>query len=123
MAVSRHGRPAVTRWQIEQAMRRFTLLRVFPRTGKTHQIRVHLAHLGHRLAIDPLYGTPDPILLSQHKQHYRPTRDEEERPLIARLTLHAHKLTFDHPSGSGRMTIEAPPPKDFRATVAQLSKT
>ncbi|HEX8342829.1 MAG TPA: RluA family pseudouridine synthase [Tepidisphaeraceae bacterium] len=122
MAVSRHGRPAVTRWQIEQTMRRFTLLRVFPKTGKTHQIRVHLAHIGHRLAIDALYGSPDPILLSQHKRRYRPTRDEEERPLIARLTLHAHKLSFDHPNGSGRATIEAPLPKDFRATIAQLIK-
>jgi 23S rRNA pseudouridine955/2504/2580 synthase/23S rRNA pseudouridine1911/1915/1917 synthase len=130
MNVFKHGRPAITAWKVEQRIKRFTLVRAFPKTGKTHQIRVHLAHIGHPLAIDPLYNpaqqTVDPnypagIYLSQHKRGYRPTKGEEERPLIARLTLHAHKLTITHPSGQP-MTFEAPLPKDFRATIAQISK-
>ncbi len=121
MAISKRGRPAISAWKVESRLKRFTFVRVFPKTGKTHQIRVHFAHIGHPLAIDPLYGSDQPILLSQHKRYYRPTRGEEERPLIARLTLHAHRLTFTHPNGRS-MTVEAPVPKDLRATVNQLSK-
>jgi 23S rRNA pseudouridine1911/1915/1917 synthase len=123
MTVVKHGgRPAITEWKIEQSFRAMTLLRVFPKTGKTHQIRVHLAHIGLPLVIDPLYGSKsEAIYLSQLKRNYRPTRDEEERPLIARLTLHAQRLSFEHPNGT-RMAIECAPPKDFRATLAQLSK-
>lgn len=122
MSVVKKGRPARSEWKVESRPRRFTVVRVFPKTGKTHQIRVHFAHIGHPLAIDPLYGSGDPILLSQYKRNYRPTRAEEERPLISRLTLHAHRLTFTHPNGS-TLTLEAPLPKDLRATIAQLNKT
>ncbi len=126
MTVAKHGRPAITRWKIERKMKRFTLLRCFPKTGRTHQIRVHLKYIGHPLAIDALYNSLPPsvepgIFLSAYKRDYRPTHGQEERPLIARLTLHAEKLSFVHPSGQA-MTIECPPPKDFRATVMQLGK-
>jgi RluA family pseudouridine synthase len=123
MTVFKHGRRAVTDWKVEGRFREFALLRCFPRTGKTHQIRVHLAHIGLPLAIDPLYNPArtETLMLSQFKRAYRPTRGEDERPLIARLTLHAEKLSFKHPNGTG-MTIESPPPKDFRAAVAQLIK-
>ncbi len=122
MAVSKQGRPARTLWRIEQRFRAFALLRVFPKTGKTHQIRVHLKHAGMPLAVDPLY-TPaaPPMLLSNIKRDYRPTRGHEERPLIARLTLHAEKLRFTDLSGS-QVELVAPLPKDFRATINQLSK-
>ena len=126
MAVSKHGRPARTDWKVEQRMRRFTLLRCFPKTGRTHQIRVHLKSIGLPLAIDPLYspaksGEAPGLFLSRFKSDYRPSGRDQERPLIARLTLHAHRLRFQHPSG-GEITIECPPPKDFRAAVMQLGK-
>jgi 23S rRNA pseudouridine1911/1915/1917 synthase len=137
MTVTKQGRPAITQWQIEQRFRNHTLLRLFPKTGKTHQLRVHLLHIGHPLAVDPLYnppsaarhgagkgvfGTPVPgLYLSSFKRDYRPNRGEEERPLIARLTLHAHKLTFRHPNGTPT-TLEAPIPKDLRATLNQLHR-
>jgi 23S rRNA pseudouridine955/2504/2580 synthase/23S rRNA pseudouridine1911/1915/1917 synthase len=122
MSVSKQGRPARTLWRVEQRFRAHTLLRVFPKTGKTHQIRVHLRHAGMPLAVDPLYNpTAPPLLLSQLKRDYRPTREEEERPLIARLTLHAEKLRFKDISDR-EIELVSPLPKDFRATVNQLSK-
>jgi 23S rRNA pseudouridine955/2504/2580 synthase/23S rRNA pseudouridine1911/1915/1917 synthase len=122
MAVAKKGRPARSEWKVESRPRRFTIVRVFPKTGKTHQIRVHFAQIGHPLAIDPLYGSGEPIFLSTYKRNYRPTKGQEERPLIARLTLHAHRLTFTHPNGTAA-TLEAPLPKDLRVTIAQLNKT
>ena len=123
MAVSKHGRPALTLWKVERRFRNHALIRCFPKTGKTHQIRVHLKHAGMPLAVDPLYNPKaPPLLLSSVKRDYRPTRGETvERPLIARLTLHAEKLRFTDLSGAA-VEVIAPPPKDFRATVNQLSK-
>jgi 23S rRNA pseudouridine955/2504/2580 synthase/23S rRNA pseudouridine1911/1915/1917 synthase len=122
MAVSKHGRPARTFWKVEQRFRAHTLLRVFPRTGKTHQIRVHLQHAGLPLAVDPLYNpAAPPLLLSLLKRDYRPTRAEEERPLIARLTLHAEKLRF-RDLADASVELVASIPRDLRATLNQLSK-
>jgi 23S rRNA pseudouridine1911/1915/1917 synthase len=120
MCVSKHGRRAVTAYQVEQRFRIATLLRCFPQTGKTHQIRVHLQHIGHPLLIDPLYSSGEPVMLSKIKRGYRPS-DREERPLISRLTLHAHRLTFAAINGEN-VTIEATPPKDLRALINQLAK-
>ncbi len=127
MAITRHGgRPARTAYQIEEIFREYTLLRVFPKTGKTHQIRVHLLSIGVPLAIDPLYHAPAPgkpagIFLSKFKRNYSPTHGEEERPLTDRLTLHAHILTFvDRQDQS--VTVQCPPPKDFRALLNQLRR-
>ncbi len=122
MSVVKKGRPAISNWRVESRLRRFTVVRVLPKTGKTHQIRVHFLHIGYPLAIDPLYGSESPIFLSQYKRRYRPNKGEEERPLISRLTLHAHRLSFTHPAGHP-ITVEAPIPKDLRAAIAQLSKT
>lgn len=122
MAVVRHGgRPARTAWRVEEKFSGFTLLRVFPKTGKTHQIRVHLKHVGLPLAIDPLYHSKEPIFLSQLTRDYRPNRDQKEWPLIGRLTLHAEKLTFEDSDGQTRQIV-ATPPKDFRATITQLRR-
>jgi 23S rRNA pseudouridine955/2504/2580 synthase/23S rRNA pseudouridine1911/1915/1917 synthase len=125
MAVVRRGRRALTHWQVEQRLGDWTLIRVFPKTGKTHQIRVHLRHAGLPLAVDPLYNPGPPsaepgIFLSRIKRDYSPSRGPE-RPLIARLSLHAHRLAFAAASGE-RIVLEAPLPKDFRATLNQLSK-
>lgn len=132
MEIHRVGKPAVTHWKLLQRFRGFSLLQVMPQTGKTHQIRVHLTSIGHPLVVDPLYGSRmrkkdelerEPgLYLSTFKRDYRPPReDEEERPLIGRLTLHAHKLSLLHPNGS-RLNLQADPPKDFRAAVNMLTK-
>ena len=111
---------------IEQTFRDYALVRCFPKTGKTHQIRVHLKHIGLPLAVDSLYNPPragaEPgIFLKHFKRDYRPTRGEVDRPLIGRLTLHAQKLTFQQLNGE-RMTVEAELPKDLRAVLNQLQR-
>jgi 23S rRNA pseudouridine1911/1915/1917 synthase len=133
MAIVKHGgRPAITEWIIEARFRDCTLLRVFPKTGKTHQIRVHLKHIGHPLVVDPLYNAayasypPRPeseagIYLSSFKRDYKPNRNQKEFPLISRLTLHAEKLRFTHPNGTA-IELQAPLHKDFRATLNMLTK-
>ena len=128
MAIVKHGgRPARTQWRVEETFREFALLRVFPRTGKTHQIRVHLQSIGLPLAIDPLYnahrggGPPQGLLLSQFKRGYRATGGEPERPLIDRLTLHAEKLRFQDLNGVD-VEVVSPLPKDFRAALNMLRK-
>jgi 23S rRNA pseudouridine955/2504/2580 synthase/23S rRNA pseudouridine1911/1915/1917 synthase len=127
MAVLKHGgRPARTLWRVEETFRSYTLLRVFPKTGKTHQIRVHLRHIGLPLAIDPLYnpsraGTPAGVFLSSFKRDYRATLGRSERPLMDRLTLHAEQLRFTLSQGE-RKELAAPLPKDFRALLNQLRR-
>jgi 23S rRNA-/tRNA-specific pseudouridylate synthase len=124
MMISTHGRPAKTLWQVEDTFGEYCLVRCFPKTGKTHQIRVHLMSAGLPLAVDALYNAPkEPtlpgIFLSQFKRGYRWTRGEKERPLIARLTLHAEKLRFENVTGE-KVELIGPLPKDFRATLNQL---
>ena len=126
MAVVRHGgKAAVTAWKVEGRYRDYTLLRVFPKTGRTHQIRVHLESIGLPLAIDPVYnptgGPAQGIFLSRFKRDYRPNKNQQERPLIDRLTLHAERLRFTHPDGRP-VELVAPMPKDFRATVNMLGR-
>jgi 23S rRNA pseudouridine1911/1915/1917 synthase len=128
MAVAKHGgRPARTLWKVEQRLRDYALLRCFPKTGKTHQIRVHLKHIGVPLAVDPLYNRPrgpgakPGLSLSDFKRDYRAKRGEDERPLIDRLTLHAERLGFIHPDGR-TIDLLAPLPKDFRAALNMLAK-
>ena len=125
MAVVRHGgRPARTLYRVEERYRDFTLLRCFPKTGKTHQIRVHLAHIGHPLAIDPLYyagRNANGLFLSKYKREYRPTRGQPERALISRLPLHAAVLKFNDLNGI-RIDLQCDPPKDLRAITNMLAR-
>ncbi len=126
MTVLKHGgRPARTDWKLEESFRDYSLIRCFPKTGKTHQIRVHLKHAGLPLGIDPLYNAPRPgepggIFLSSFKRSYHAS-EREERPLIDRLTLHAHRLAFAD-LANNEVFIEAELPRDFRAALNMLRK-
>jgi RluA family pseudouridine synthase len=101
--------------------KRYTLVEAHPLTGRTHQIRVHLAALGLPVAVDALYGTKTPIMLSDFKRGYRGD-PETERPLLDRLGLHACRLTIQHPVTAESVTFEAPYSRDIAATLNQLRK-
>jgi 23S rRNA pseudouridine1911/1915/1917 synthase len=118
---AKHGKPAQTRWEVLERFGGLALLRCHPLTGRQHQIRVHLAHAGMALLVDGLYGEAEAFYLSQVKSGYK-RGDDEERPLIGRLTLHAESIAFAHPRTGEPVRVEAPLPKDFRATLTQLRK-
>ncbi|MCG3126483.1 MAG: Ribosomal large subunit pseudouridine synthase D [Phycisphaerae bacterium] len=122
MRVAGNGKPSRTVYRVIQRLVGHTLLECRPVTGRTHQIRVHLAAIGHPLAVDPLYGGAAALMLSDFKPTYRPSQRHDEFPLIARLTLHAARISFLHPHDGREMTFSADPPKDFRATVRQLAR-
>ncbi|MAG62386.1 hypothetical protein CMO84_02560 [Candidatus Woesearchaeota archaeon] len=124
MQVSEKGKPSRTRIEVAERFKGFTLLRCEPVTGRTHQIRVHLASEGFPLAVDPMYGHRDAILLSELKRGYRPKPGAVERPLIDRLTLHAHTIRFPDIGGDPNesLTVEAPLPKDYSRVCTQLAK-
>lgn len=119
---SARGKDSLTRVRVTERFMGATLLECEPVTGRQHQVRVHLAAIGHPLLVDPLYGIGDGVYLSAMKAYYKKSRGEEERPLIARATLHAIELSFFHPTTNAEFTITAEYPKDFRALLQVLRK-
>jgi 23S rRNA pseudouridine1911/1915/1917 synthase len=101
IAVVPSGREAVTHYMVLERFRGATLLACRLETGRTHQIRVHLAHAGHPVIGDPVYG-------------------RARAPEIARQALHAARLEFDHPRTGRRVTCTAPVPDDMARLVARL---
>lgn len=118
----REGKPSVTDLRVLGTCGGYSWIEACPKTGRTHQIRVHLAENGFSIVCDPLYsGNQKPVRLSEIKRNWR--GDEfEESPLLSRLALHAYKITFAHPKTGEQMTFTAPYPKDMDATRKQMSK-
>ncbi len=98
----KHGKPALTYFRLLTSWGKYALIEAQPQTGRTHQIRAHLFHLGIAILSDPLYG---PGRIS---------------PLIGRLALHARSLSFLHPEEQERLTFEAPYPADFENALEKL---
>lgn len=117
----REGKPSLTRYRPEENFRGFTLVRVFPESGRTHQIRVHLRARGFPLVVDRLYGRRDALKLSEFKAEYRRGRSKMERPLLDRLALHAAALTFTK-RDDAELRVESPLPKDLEVTCKQLRR-
>ena len=114
MAVIERGRPAVTHVRVAERLCGFTLLAVTLETGRTHQIRVHLAHRRTPVVGDPAYGgrTALPAGLAP--------RAAAAVTAFRRQALHAARLSFTHPRDGGRVAFSAPLPADFEALLAAL---
>jgi len=116
MAVRSDGRAAVTHYRIEKKFRAHTLARVRLETGRTHQIRVHLAHVGYPIVGDPVYGGrrrlpagASPALKSALESFHR-------------QALHAERLSFTHPKSGKPVTYTAPLPADLRELLGALAR-
>src|SRR4030043_395757 len=111
---TKKGRTAITRWKRVEEFDSCTLLEIFPQTGRTHQIRVHLSPIGHPLLGDPLYGGKgrpgaihDPVLRESIRK-------------INRQALHAHRLAFRHPQTGERLEFESPMSQDMKSVLEWL---
>ena len=122
MIIHQRGKESITDYEVREDFGIYSWLQFRIHTGRTHQIRVHMKDVGHPIACDELYGDGKPILLSSFKSKFKLSKkEEEERPMLNRLALHAYKLTFSDVNGNV-FEVEAPIPKDLRATLQQLEK-
>lgn len=121
MVTHQKGKPSLTDYEVEEQFKFHAWVKFRIHTGRTHQIRVHMQHIGHSIVCDELYGSPDPILLSSLKKKFNLSKSEDvERPLLSRLALHAANLRFTHKDVN--YNFEASLPKDLKATLQQLRK-
>jgi len=121
--VTNKGKKSLTHYKVVEQFKNFCLVEADIKTGRTRQIRVHFESIGFPLAVDKIYGSYSAFNLSQIKfKGFNLGKDQEERPLMTRTSLHSYQLDIIHPSTKESTTFLAPPPKDFRAVLKQLQK-
>jgi 23S rRNA pseudouridine1911/1915/1917 synthase len=119
MGIAADGLPAVTRYRVRQSFGSHALLELNPETGRQHQIRVHLAAIGHPIVGDKLYGAGEEAFVAYCDGGLTPE-------LLARFdglprqALHAHRLVFPHPRTGEGVTVESPLPADLSAFLVGL---
>lgn len=111
------GKEAVTFYEVIEAFRGFSLIHCRPRTGRTHQIRVHLSHLKHPIVADDMYGGK--LVYPWQLADAEPAVEE---PVISRCALHAWTLEFTHPTTEQRVRFEAPLPADMQTALDLLRR-
>ncbi len=112
--VKKNGRRAVTHYQVREVLDEAAFLVLRLETGRTHQVRVHLSHIGHPLVGDPLYGG------GRLPRRGNKVHDKRFDSLIHRQALHAYRLGFDHPVSGEFLEFEAEPPEDFLDALEKL---
>ncbi len=110
------SRAASTFYEVVQRFAGFAKLKLLPKTGRTHQIRVHLAHIGCPVLCDRLYGGRATITRGEIQSN------DDATVLLNRQALHARRLTLAHPVSGERLEIEAPIPADIQRTLDELSQ-
>ena len=114
MSVQTSGKPAITHCQVARKFKHYSLIRIQLETGRTHQIRVHMAYINYPLLGDRVYGGRERIPAGIH---------EALRPVIqnfSRQALHAERLSFEHPRSHEAVSFEAPLPEDFENLLESL---
>jgi 23S rRNA pseudouridine1911/1915/1917 synthase len=111
------GKEAITFYEVLESFRGFSLLKLTPKTGRTHQIRVHLSHINHPIVADDMYGGK-PVYPWQLKN----ADPAIEAPVIARCALHAWTISFKHPTTEKIVSFEAPLPDDMQNLLDMLRK-
>lgn len=121
------ARDAVTHYEVVERFQGYALVRARPKTGRTHQIRLHLAHAGFPVLCDKLYAGRNPKKLFEAEliprgQIGQDTPTATTEPLIARHALHAHRLLLNHPATGKRLEFEAPLAVDMQLVLDALRR-
>jgi 23S rRNA pseudouridine1911/1915/1917 synthase len=109
------GKPCVTEFAVEQRLKGFAVVRLWPRTGRAHQLRVHMAWLGHPIVGDKVYGPDETLYLQFIKEGM--TDAMLARLLLPRHALHAERVAFRHPSTQQECRYETPMPEDMQEFI------
>jgi 23S rRNA pseudouridine1911/1915/1917 synthase len=112
-----HPRARVTFYETIESFRGFSLLKLTPKTGRTHQIRVHLSYIKHPIVGDDMYGGK-----LVYPWQLQDSESAVEEPVINRVALHAHTLEFEHPTTGKQVKFEAPVPEDMQKLLDMLRK-
>jgi len=110
------AKSAETFFEVRERFEGFAAVAVFPKTGRTHQIRVHLSHIGYPVLCDRLYGGRARITLGEMQ------RSEDETATLTRTALHARRLKITHPKSGNPIEFIAEIPEDIRCTIEHLRK-
>jgi len=111
------GKEAITFYEVLEHWRGFSLLKLTPKTGRTHQIRVHLSYIKHPIVADDMYGGR-----LVYPWQLADTEPAVQQPVISRVALHAHTLEFKHPKTDEMVKFEAPLPEDMQNLLNMLRK-
>ena len=111
------GKEAITFYEVLESFRGFSLLKLTPKTGRTHQIRVHLSYIKHPVVADDMYGGS--VVYPWQLADAEPA---VQQPVISRVALHAHMLEFKHPKTDEMVKFEAPLPEDMQNFLDMLRK-
>ncbi|MBN1804853.1 MAG: RluA family pseudouridine synthase [Sedimentisphaerales bacterium] len=103
------GKESITFYEVIEAFRGFSLLRLTPKTGRTHQIRVHLSYIKHPIVADDMYGGR-----LVYPWQLADAEPDVQQPIISRVALHAYMIEFEHPSTGKTVKFEAPLPQDMQ---------
>ncbi|MHC4425565.1 MAG: RluA family pseudouridine synthase [Planctomycetota bacterium] len=109
------GKEAITFYEVLESFRGFSLLKMTPKTGRTHQIRVHLSYIKHPIVADDMYGGK--LVYPWQLADIEPAVQE---PIISRVALHASTLEFKHPATDEMMKFQAPFPEDMQSLLNML---
>jgi len=111
------GKEASSVYEVMERFRGYTMVKIMPKTGRTHQIRVHMRSIGHPVVADATYSNQGSLCISDLLQKERET---DEIPIIERQALHAHKIEFFHPIQNRKMEFQVDIPPDISNLVKVL---
>ncbi len=121
MVIHAKGKTALTDYEVLEQFKLYSWVKFEIHTGRTHQIRLHMKHIGNSIVCDEIYGDGKPVLISSLKKKYNlAKKEDEEKPILNRLALHSYQLQFQ--LNNEQFALEAEPPKEFRALLQQLRK-